>query len=137
MLNDETFLLAGQLTGALKQTILDTNFEPGKEVQIDAFVNQTVPTLISVGQTALADGTITFSEAVLLITAVSSAVRDGLNIYNDSNNGDKLIVVREIVQFIFNKLYPKDDGLKKLINDDSTINGFINILYRLNVKPRR
>jgi len=136
-LNDQTFQILDGFQDKLKDIIAGTKTEKNKEVQIDVFVNQQLPTIVATAQSALRDGQLDFMEVFALVRFVSTAIRDGLDIYSGTNDKEKLTVAREIIQYLVKELIPGDNFVKRMILDDSTVEGFINLVYALTVKARR
>lgn len=135
-MNPQTYVLLERLKDRITTYIKGTKVEPGSEIKIDVFVSQRLPQIIALGQTVLADGRITMSELVRIVTFASEVVRDGLDIYSKANQTEKLGVVREIIQFIVSELYKGNSFIKSYILDDKNLDGLINLVYQITVKWR-
>lgn len=136
-LNDRTFILADKLRDSLRDIILGTKVQSGSEQPVEVFLNERLPQIVALAQSVLADGRINFIELYEIVRFVSTNVRDGLDIYAKTNTEDKLIVVREIIQFLVKELLPRDSAVKRFILDDANLGGVITLVYQLAVKLRR
>lgn len=135
-MNPQTYVLLESFKDKITTYIKSTKVEPGSEIKIDVFVNQRLPQVISLGQTVLADGRITMSELIRIVTFTSETVRDGLNIYSKANQPEKLGVVREVIQFLVSELYKGNSAIKTYILNDKNLDGLITLVYQLTVKWR-
>lgn len=135
-MNPQTYVILDKVADKLITYIKGTKVQANSEVTIDLFVQQRLPEIISLAQTVLADGRITFTELTRIVTFTSTTVRDSLDIYTKANQAEKLGVVREIIQFLVSELYKGDSKIKSFILDDKNLDGLINLVYQISVKWR-
>jgi len=136
-LNAQTFDILEGFKDKLKEVIGETKTEKDTALQVEIFTSQQLPMIVATAQAALRDGRLDFMEVFALVRFVSTAIRDGLDIYNRDNDTEKLTVAREIIQYLVKELVPGDNLVKRVVLDDKVLDGFITTVYQLAVKVRR
>ncbi len=120
-----------QFYDAVEQT---TPVEGSKGV-IDQFFNEKIPEIIALAERLSADG-FTFGEIVTLITYVSRSLKTNFDVFTQENIGNKLIIAREIIQFVVRKFYAGHSKIVDALTSDTLLDVLITLIYRLNVKGK-
>lgn len=119
-----------------KDFLSGTKIEPGKEAQIQTFVNTQLPLVISTARNIFADKEVNFLEIYSFAVTVSGAVRSLDGLYVDANRTELKVVARELFKFAIRELFVGDEKVKKQLLNDTYLDGFIELIYRLAVKRR-